>query len=137
MLKKLTVLALCTIMLFALNYTNNVPTFSGYATEFEVYVGEASSSAQILSLDANSYPLVKDISGEAVKIDLEEFSLEQFLSDFSAKIVFSEQISEGISYYAFSPKIKYRKKVCGEIVNLQIFVGNSVTVGTPIICGSF
>jgi hypothetical protein len=54
-----------------------------------------------------------------------------------AKIIFTEQIEEGTSYYAYSPTIKYRTKIKNKIINLQIFVGKGVKVGSPIIFGSF
>ena len=137
MFKKITATILSVLLLSTVPLFNAKPVFKGYSSEYEVYINSASSSAEIIRVSEKEFPFVKEVCGEAIKIELGQFSLEKFLEEFSAKVVFIEEISEGVSYYAFSKKIKYRKKIRGKTVNLQIFVGESVTVGTPIICGSF
>ena len=136
MFKKVLVLILATCILINLAICNNQPLFSQFNNKFEVYLSN-SSNGQIVYADAKTYPFISGIYGESVTINKEDFALQDFLSNMQAKIIFTEQIDEGISYYAYSPKIKYRTKIKNKIINLQIFVGKNVKVGSPIIFGSF
>lgn len=136
MFKKVLVLILATCILINLAICNNQPLFSQFNNKFEVYLSN-SSNGQIVYADARTYALISGIYGESVAINKEEFCLQDFLSNMQAKIIFTEPIDEGISYYAYSPKIKYRTKIKNKIINLQIFVGKGVKVGSPIIFGSF
>ena len=136
MFKKVLVLILATCILINLAIFNNQPLFSQFNNKFEVYLSN-SSDGQIVFADSKTYPLISGIYGESVTIEKEKFCLYDFLSNMQAKIIFTEQIDEGTSYYAYSPKIKYRTKIKNKIINLQIFVGKDVKVGSPIIFGSF
>ena len=136
MFKKVLVLILATCILINLAICNNQPLFSQFNNKFEVYLSN-SSDGQIVFADSKTYPFISGIYGESVAINKEEFCLRDFLSNMQAKIIFTEQIDEGISYYAYSPKIKYRTKIKNKIINLHVFVGAGVKVGSPIIFGSF
>ena len=136
MFKKVLVLILATCILINLAICNNQPLFSQFNNKFEVYLSN-SSDGQIVFADSKTYPFISGIYCESVAINKEEFCLRDFLSNMQAKIIFTEPIDEGISYYAYSPKIKYRTKIKNKIINLQIFVGKGVKVGSPIIFGSF
>jgi hypothetical protein len=49
-----------------------------------------------------------------------------------------EETEEGINYYAYTEKLTTEKIIRGKKINLHIFIGESeVTIGTPIIYGSF
>ena len=137
MLKKLMVIAFIFITLFSVSIINSTPVFSGYASTFEVYIGSDSSNAQIVSASKSELIFMNNVCGQAFVMDKDSFDLSGFLKDFGAQIVSVEQIGEGVSYYAFSPKIKYKKQLFNETVNLQIFIGDTVKVGSPIIYGSF
>ena len=137
MFKRIGAILLAALCLLSVGGANKTPIFKDYATEFEVYIGEATSAAQIVSVTESDFRFVSSVCGESFKAEKEDFNLEKFLSEFSARIIFTEEIAEGVSYYAYSPKIKYRQTVKGQTVNLQVFIGKQVTVGAPIICGSF
>ena len=120
MLKRLFILCLCAVMPFLSHISLNASIFSGYTEKVEIYLGGSGSLSQIQTIDVKDYPYLKS-----------------FLDDFDAKVIFTESIDEGVSYYAYSPKIKERVNLNGKTINLQIFIGNSVTVGAPLIYGSF
>lgn len=114
-----------------------LPVFYGYSEKFEICYITASSSGRIEETSAEDFPLF-DKYGESFTVRGDKISVEDILERFNAKIVFTEKINEGISFYAYSDKIAYRKTIAGKKVNLHIFVGkNKTTVGTPIIFGSF
>ena len=117
-------------------FINSRPVFVEYSIDFEVYLNSASSSAQISNTNFG-FLGVKNIRGESFKTDIEDFNMEEFINDYSARIVFVEEIEQGVSYYAYSPKIKYRSKLFGQTINLHIFIGKQVTIGAPLIFGSF
>ena len=137
MFKKIFTILLSIIISFTFNMVNNKPLFLGFSDKFELYLGSSSSTAMIVLVDENTFINYKNVCGESFKAEKNNFDLENFLQRFNAKIVFTETIEQGISYYAYSNKIKYKKTVRGKLVNLQIFIGDMVTVGAPIIFGSF
>jgi hypothetical protein len=137
MLKKIAVIVIACALVFTVYTKNNQPIFKGYANSFEFYLSSPSSNAKIVRADDNLLFIGKDVYGESFRADVKNFCLEEFLSEFNAEVVAVESIEEGISYYAYSPKIKYRAKVNDKIVNLHVFIGESVTVGAPLIYGSF
>ena len=123
-------------MLF-ITFSNEKPTFYGYANSFEVYTCSASSNAIIHRVNATDYPFLLNKVGESIKIN-GAFSVTEFLEKFRAKIVFTEQTSDGISYYAYSSEIRYLKTIKGRRINLHLNVGKTcTTIGSPIIFGSF
>ena len=137
MFKKTAVILASCFLIIALYFYLNTPIFKDYANQFEVYIGDASSSAQITRVTKSEFYFLDGVGGESFKTDKDGFELDRFLSEFSAKIVFTERIAEGTSYYAYSPKIKYRKTVKGKTINLHVFIGKEVSVGAPLILGSF
>lgn len=138
MFKRLVCIFLSAVSLVAVGYLNRTPVFGEFASELEVYIGAPDSTAQIIIVDADKVPKTNEVCGEAFTTNKQNFDLNNFLSKFSAKLLFAESIEGGTSYYAYSSKIKYNQTVNGKKVNLQVFIGeNSVKVGSPIICGSF
>ena len=137
MFKRIFVFLMAIICLLTTFFINKAPIFANYSDNYEVYLSSASSTAQILSVSKGEFYFLNDIKGQAFTARKEQFDINEFLSAFSAKTVVIEEIAGGISYYAYSPKIKYKKEFAGETVNLQIFVGDTVKVGSPIIFGSY
>ena len=116
---------------------NNKPIFNDYSKNYEVYLDTSSSNARIISATKTIYPLIYNKVGESCKI-IGSFSLDEFLTKMNAELIFTEDTDEGVSYYAYSKQIRYKRMVCDKVVNLQVFIGKSgVTVGSPIIYGSF
>lgn len=137
MLKKFGVIVLTVAFAVLIGTYDSKPIFKDYANNYEIYVESPSSNAKIISTTKNEYPFIKNKFGESCKIK-NPFCLQNFLEDMKAEIVFTEQTEEGISYYAYSNAIRYKREVCKKTINLQIFIGQSgVTVGSPIIYGSF
>lgn len=137
MIKKLLVVIFAILCLSSVKVANSQPIFKGYADSFELYLGGQKSGVEIVRASINLFPFIHNVCGESFKMEAANFNLETFFKQFNAQILFIEEISEGICYYAYSPKIKYRQQVLGEIVNLHVFVGKQITVGSPIIYGSF
>ena len=138
MLKKAFFLLLAFVVIVVLWATNCVPLFKEVANKYELYISEHSSNALSVEVQKHEFPFVKNVTGESCKIAVEKFCLVEFFEDFNGEILFIEQTEEGVSYYGYSPLIKYRKQLRGEIINLHVFISKEqVTVGSPIIYGSF
>ena len=111
------------------------PLFKNFNDNFEIYLNEHSSNAAIISSDAGGFIMTFTRTGESCKTDL---SAVEIFSYFGAETVFTEVTCEGVGYYGFSEKIKYREYVNGKTVNLHVFEGKTgTTVGSPLIYGSF
>lgn len=116
-------------------YADKPPVFKGYAEEYEVYLSAGSFGDNIVKTREKNLGAFAAVKGESCYLNV---SYEQVLKDFSATHLFSEETAEGISYYAYSPEIKYRTYIRGRAVNIQYFSGGGrKIVGTPIIFGSF
>jgi len=128
-----------TAFIFAVGAWFNVkPVFHAYSNEFQVCVNSPSSSGKIITVSKAEYPFSVGVKGESFQVKIKDFNLEKTLNDFSAKVLFTESIEDGVSYYAYSPKIRYKKQIKNKTVNMQIhFAKTTVTVGSPIIFGSF
>lgn len=138
MFKKIMVFLMCITVLSCTFFINKTPIFNAYASNFELYLNSPTSNAQFVRADALSYPFYKNVYGEGFKISSRDFNLERFLKDFSATVILVEEIEHGISYYAYSNQIKYRTILFNRPINLHVFVSEtSVTVGSPLILGSF
>ena len=137
MFKKFCLAFLAVVFMLFISIANEKPIFSSYASNYEIYTQSASSNARITNADKTLYPFITAKVGESCKVK-GEFDIHKFLADMNAEIVFIEPTDEGTSYYAYSSNIRYLKRISGKRVNLQIFIGKtSVTVGSPIIFGSF
>ena len=137
MFRKISAVLIAVSLLLLVSVSVKSPVFKEYAKELEVYSGENSSLASILTIATDEFYQIKNVKGESFKVRNKEFNVEEFLLSFSARVVFTEEIKQGTSYYAYSPKISYRAVIKGKVINLQIVVGDEITVGSPIIYGSF
>ena len=137
MLKKLCTLLLCFILLTACYWVNSVPVFASYSNSYHVSFSDYSNLNGIKTVKKLQYFLCLNKKGESCVVQ-DGITAEQILSDFNATIVRVEQHCSGKSIYAYSSKIKYKKRVFNRIVNLHIEVSESgIRVGSPIIYGSF
>ena len=138
MFKKTCFIISVSIFLFGMIISYSKPLFYNKSNGIEVYLNSSSSLASMEKVDLFQFIFLKNVKGESVLLDKEGFNLQAFLDEFGAKLKFSESVAEGVSYYAYSPKIPYEKMVNGKLVNLHVFVSKScVKVGSPIIFGSF
>ena len=77
-------------------------------------------------------------TGESFSVSNGEIEPEEFIKHFDGELVYTEKTDEGMGYYAFSEKIRYKKTVNGKTFNIHVFVGKEkTTVGTPMIYGSY
>ena len=138
MLKRLISVLTCLACACSVYFVNKTPIFANFSPELELYIGAPDSTAEIITVDTNKVPFLLNVCGEAFTIVKYEFNLNEFLDEFSASTVFTEKLENGVSYYAYSNKIKYNQTINGRKINLQVFIGEQmVKVGSPIICGSF
>ena len=138
MCKRFLLIVSVVMLLIGLTLSYSAPLFIKKGKTVQAYIGSSSSLARIEEVDALSFMLLKGVKGESVELDYNEFNLSNFLKEFRAKLLFIEQTEEGVSYYAYSPKIPYQKQINGKTVNLHVFVASErVKVGSPIIFGSF
>ena len=117
--------------------TRSKPLFSDYSSRFEVYFFDYSSLNGVKNVDKSEYVFCFNLRGESCVVE-NDYTVEQILQDFNAKVVKTEHHDNGTSIYAYSKKIKYKKKVFNKVVNLHIELSNGkITLGSPIIYGSF
>lgn len=136
MLKRLAAIFLCLIGLIFCWVINSKSVFADMSDDVIVYEGSFSSLASFKKTDDYEYALTTCRTGESCTIKTGDE--KAVLSAFEAKIVFTETTDDGISYYAYSDKLKYYKTINGERVNLHIHVsGDCVKAGTPLIYGGF
>ena len=116
-------------------YSANTPALKGYAAEYELYLSAGSFGDNIVNATDETFSKHKNVKGESCSVTV---PYETVIRDFNATHLFSEEIGDGVIYYAYSPKIKYRAYINGRAVNLQYFEGKTVKkLGTPLIYGSF
>ena len=138
MLKKVFAVFSAVILIISMLFISNAPIFSDFSNSYEVYLDDCSNSKAILNLNKTGFEMIFGKKGESVCIEKQTFNLHIFLVTMQANLIFSEEIDGKISYYAYSPKLKYMQTIRNQNVNLHIVVSrNSVKVGSPIIYGSF
>ena len=142
------VAAVCFLLLFSAVFFGNYkkPVLSGLSDRFEV-AGASRSGGEITLFGEDDFPLF-GIYGESCFINLNgDFNdsgkekirgKEDIFDKFCCRIIFTEEVDGGTSYYCLSPKIAYATNVNGKKVNLQVFCGRDyLCVGTPVIYGSY
>ena len=137
MLKKISVVLLSALVLVYCWGVTASPVFAKYSSEYEVYQKSNSSNATITTVSKREYAKLLYKYGESCVVEKDDFSVDNLFKDFNAKLVWIEKTSYGTSYYAYSPKIKYSKLMFNKKVNLQVFIGEQIKLGTPIIYGSY
>lgn len=136
MFKKVSV-SLCVVIILAFLWlSSQTPIFGKYSKQREIYLSPYTSTP--LTVDRITQGLTFIKYGEACELEKENFDIDDFLSEYDAKIIFSESFDGKLSVYAYSPKLKFKQIIKGKTVNLQVVVSeNIVKVGSPIIYGSY
>ncbi len=117
---------------------NSTSYFERYQGKHEVYLESNSSNARIVEVEKEEIKKYIYKTGEAIFIENCNLDIENLLKDFSAEIVFAEHTEQGVSYFAYSKKIKGEKRIKGERINLHLHQSEvGVKMGTPLIYGSF
>lgn len=142
MLKKIIAGALTFIMIatFAVVYkftATKSPLFA-FSDYVEVYAlcGSFGKGRTVNSLE---YSFVKNAAGESCAlIKNDDLCAEEIVKSLGGEILFTEQTEYGVSYYAYSPKVKYKTRLYGKTVNVHVFNNaDGVKIGLPIIYGSY
>ena len=137
MLKKFSVIVISILLIICLFLFNRAPVVDG-ANEYEVYLKSYSDERAVKKVDKQDFMFLIGVKGESYTISNNDFCLEQFLSDLNAKVIFTENLPNMVSYYGYSPNIKYLQMVKSNLINIHIAVSKScVKVGFPMIYGSF
>ena len=135
MYKKIAVLFAIVLIIGITFLSAAQPIFKGYAEEFTYYYNSYSSKSQ--SEKVRGLTLKRGKCGESFVAD-KGFDVEKLVSDFRAEAVRVEKAGEVTSLYYYTDKIPYFKTIGGKKINLHVAIDNdTVTVGTPIIFGSF
>ena len=125
------------IFLIAISLNTAKPIFKDYSDNYELYLNENSSNASIISVNQTTYPFIHNKYGESCTVN-KDFDIMAFFGEMSADLVFIEKLDNGICYYAYSPKIKYKKSIGQKIVNLHVFIGTDrIKIGSPLIYGGY
>lgn len=110
------------------------PTLLNYTDKVLIYTGSNSSNAVVKRVDTGYFSFDK-IYGESCSLNL---SPQEIFDKFDVEVKFCEVAENVVCYYGYSKKFPYRKKINGKVVNVHVAVeGDRVTLGTPIIYGSF
>lgn len=138
MLKKVFCIVLAIAVVVAVNLLCSLPLFYGLSDGYTVYLNDGSSMASRVKLNSPIYPFMAKVKGESCKLKKDGFSIDEFFKERNAAILFIEDLDGITCYYGYSEDVKFNALVDGKKVNLQVAVAeNSVTVGSPIIFGSF
>ena len=117
-------------------WTANSVKLFGKSDNYLLFCNGNSSTCKIVNVKENGLYKYFIRTGESFFTD--KLNVNEFLSKYQAKTVFTEKVENGENIYAYSDKIKYVKIIGGEKINLHIFVSeNYFVVGSPIIFGSF
>lgn len=134
MLKKIVTVILSALIVVVVFFLNATPIFNEHVEALELYTS-LGSDGQIVKADEKI--LLGRIKGESFRCE-SNFDYLKFINEYDGEILKVEKIPQGVSYYCYTDKIKYSKEFNGKKINLHVFVGeNSVTVGSPVIFGSF
>lgn len=137
MRKKAVLLIVFLFMLTGMWYLNSDNELRKFGSLYETYTESLSSSGKIIKSDDGLHKICFLKVGESVTVN-GDINYETILEHLNARLVFTESILEGTSYYAYTSRLKGKTELKGKSVNLHIFVGkNSTVVGTPMIFGSF
>lgn len=98
----------------------------------------------IVTCDFSNYKSVRsslnDISGVSIRFRGDYSDVESLISQLEIKSVAAESLDEYgiVSYYGFTFKLRNRVYADGKYINIQIVLsGNTITIGYPIILGSY
>jgi hypothetical protein len=137
-MKKTLTIILATIFIFGFWFWVNTPIFYKYSKNVEVYSLNNSSNARIDFCISLQYKFKFFKVGESCTIEKKDFCLREFIDYYNAKVIFTENTAFGESFYMYSNKIPYGKKINGKIINLHLLInGRQIVMGTPIIYGSY
>lgn len=99
-------------------------------------------SMTIITCDSNDVykikPQLVDVQGESLSFLGTKNDALNYLNNFNHNVVLSEIIENIVVIYAYCPQIENYVYVNNEKVNIQLaFNDGKITVGTPMILGSF
>ena len=137
MFKKISVIIASLLLLTGIFVFNRAPIIDNL-DQIEVYLSSYSASTNIKKIKTEDFKFVLGVKGESYVMSVEDFCIDEFLDLVQAKVVLSEQFSDLVCYYGYSPKIKYLESINGKPINVHIAIReNCVKIGFPIIYGSF
>ena len=104
----------------------------------EVYSFSPSSNCAVFGEgEMGIIALSPAIKGESVRLS-DGVAAEEVVKYFNARLEFSEETEDAYSEYYYSPYLSSSVRINGKKVNLHIaYSGDAVTVGTPLIFGSY
>ena len=132
------ILIVCFLMLLSGAVINSHSYLDKYSGRYEVYLSSNSSSARIVAISKKETCRYVSKRGEAIFISNSNLKVEEIFDSLSAKLNFIEEMENGVSYYGYSDKIKYKKYIRGKTINVHVYKSDGgIKIGLPIIYGSF
>ena len=127
-------LFICGVILFPVCLLSFSPF--PFEQEKEYYLYSFSSQANIVN-DPTPLDLLF-VTGKSVRVETEEVNLDELLSHYGAKVLFTERLDGAVSYYCYSPKLKSPVVLDGKSVNLHIIVKDKeLVLGSPVVFGGY
>ena len=138
MLKRL---ALVVAVILAFSLVGEKSLIFNIEGDYTFYLNSASSNAKIITVSYDDAKEIKkslkNVCGESVTTTSKE-EIEKEIQRLNAQLVFSEKVDNIIINYYYSDKISAYKTINGHKINLQTAINeNIITIGSPIIFGSF
>ena len=130
MFKRLFLLMASVVILLSLTFFNYDNIFSGKKSTY--YKGTFGSTGKEVKGTFNFLGSF----GESARLTKEE--VENLFYNLSPTLLVIEEVGETTNYYCYTNDLKSGVRLKNQVVNLHISESNGViTVGTPIIFGSF
>lgn len=140
-MKKIALL-IAIVILIKLCPSNDGVKFGGATGNYSFYLGSASSTCEIVTVDAESADEVKknlnNVCGESLSTTDGDY-IRKKITEYGATFLFEENVDGTTVRYYYSPEIGGGKTVNGKKVNLQTAESENgcYTIGTPLIFGGF
>ena len=123
--------------LFALVYFVT-PELNELSSKITFYTSYSNSNAIKTNTDNKLFLIFKGVTGESCTLTKSQVSLQQVEKEYCLKEEFIEEMPNFTIRYYSSNKLKYKKKVNGKQISMQVVeYEKEMIIGTPIIYGSF
>ncbi len=130
--------ALALIFIFSLCLLPQRLAFRG-AEDYRFYLGDTSENCREVYADGATAPLLRltlsGVCGESASYS--HANLQDILSEYGAKIVFREELSDSVNYYC-TANLPYSVTLYGKEINLHVCIKEEkITLASPIIFGGY
>lgn len=110
------------------------------AESYAFYCGDTSANCREVHAENNfslTKALLADVNGECAFYSADNFNMTDFLAQYGAEVIFTEELSDSVNYYC-AADLPYSVQLYKAEINLHICVKQSrVLAASPIIFGGY